>query len=137
MQAATKRPVSLLTGAVAEGWRQGGLTDPVYWSSTLLGHADIKYTTVYLHLSQRHLHAVTNPLDRLSVSELASVSHCPKCQTNARDKWLAVRQKEVLDVPYVHAVFTEIAADPKHLGTEIGFLMTPKSRRDFEGEALV
>jgi hypothetical protein len=28
MPAATKRPVYLLTGAVAEGWRQGGLTDP-------------------------------------------------------------------------------------------------------------
>ena len=77
--------------------------------------------------------------------------HCPKCQTNARDKWLAARQKELLDVAYVHVVFTlphalaplvfhnkkllyallfrasaatllEIAADPKHLGAEIGFL---------------
>jgi hypothetical protein len=76
--------------------------------------------------------------------------HCPKCQTNARDKWLAARQKELLDVAYVHVVFTlphdlaplvfhnkkllytllfrasaatllEIAADPKHLGAEIGF----------------
>jgi Putative transposase/Transposase zinc-binding domain len=77
--------------------------------------------------------------------------HCPKCQTNARDKWLAARQRELLAVPYVHVVFTlphelapmalhnkkilyallfrasaatllEIAADPKHLGAEIGFL---------------
>jgi len=77
--------------------------------------------------------------------------HCPKCQTNARDKWLAERSKELLPVSYVHAVFTlphelswlalqnkkvvydllfrtsaatllEIAADPKHLGAEIGFL---------------
>ena len=77
--------------------------------------------------------------------------HCPKCQTNARDKWLAARQQELLAVPYVHVVFTlpqqlarlafhnkkilygllfrasaaslrEIAADPKHLGAEIGFL---------------
>ena len=77
--------------------------------------------------------------------------HCPKCQTNARDKWLAARQRELLSVPYVHVVFTlphelaplalynkkllydllfrtsaatllEIAADPKHLGAEIGFL---------------
>jgi hypothetical protein len=77
--------------------------------------------------------------------------HCPKCQTNARDKWLAARQRELLPVPYVHVVFTlphelvplalhnkklvydllfrtsaasllEIAADPKHLGAEIGFL---------------
>jgi site-specific recombinase XerD len=38
----------------------------------LLGHADIKHTTVYLHLSQRHLHAVTNPLDSLPVTDAAS-----------------------------------------------------------------
>ncbi|MEK7994336.1 MAG: IS91 family transposase [Planctomycetota bacterium] len=77
--------------------------------------------------------------------------HCPKCQTNARDRWLAARQRELLAVAYVHVVFTlphelaplafhnkkilytllfrasaatllEIAADPKHLGAEIGFL---------------
>ena len=46
----------------------------------LLGHADIKHTTVYLHLSQRHLHAVANPLDRLSVSDLASVSRSRRKQ---------------------------------------------------------
>ena len=38
----------------------------------LLGHADIKHTTVYLHLSQRHLHAVTNPLDSLPVTDVAT-----------------------------------------------------------------
>ena len=77
--------------------------------------------------------------------------HCPRCQTNARDKWLAARETELLNVPYVHVVFTvphqlsplalankrilydllfrasaatllEIAADPKHLGSDIGFL---------------
>jgi hypothetical protein len=77
--------------------------------------------------------------------------HCPKCQTNARNKWLADRNAELLPVPYVHVVFTlphqlaplvfhnkkilygllfrassasllEIAADPKHLGADIGFL---------------
>src|ERR1700683_2502275 len=32
--------------------------------------------------------------------------HCPKCQTNARDKWLAERSKELLPVSYVHVVFT-------------------------------
>ena len=77
--------------------------------------------------------------------------HCPKCQTNARNQWLADRDKELLPVKYVHVVFTiphelawlalqnkkilydllfrasaatllEIAADPKHLGAEIGFL---------------
>ena len=77
--------------------------------------------------------------------------HCPKCQTNARNKWLTARGQELLPVPYVHVVFTiphelswlalqnkkvvydllfrassatllEIAADPKHLGADIGFL---------------
>jgi hypothetical protein len=77
--------------------------------------------------------------------------HCPKCQTNARNKWLAARTGELLPVPYVHVVFTlphelaplafhnkkilytllfrasaatlmEVAADPKHLGVEIGGL---------------
>jgi len=76
--------------------------------------------------------------------------HCPKCLNNARKKWLSARQREFLDVPYMHLVFTlphtlsslvlhnkkllytllfrssaatllEVAADPKHLGAEIGF----------------
>jgi len=34
----------------------------------LLGHVKLEHTVIYLHLSQRHLHAVTNPLDTLSVS---------------------------------------------------------------------
>jgi hypothetical protein len=77
--------------------------------------------------------------------------HCPKCQTNARNKWLAARSQELLGTGYFHLVFTlphqlsalalqnktilydlllrtsaetllEVAADPKHLGAEIGFL---------------
>jgi hypothetical protein len=77
--------------------------------------------------------------------------HCPKCQTNAREQWLAKRSEDLLPVPYFHVVFTlphdlsglalqnkklvydllfrataetliEIAADPKHLGAKIGFL---------------
>ena len=77
--------------------------------------------------------------------------NCPKCQGLARAKWLEDRQAELLDVPYFHVVFTvpdeiaaiafqnqtvvydilfraasetlrTIAADPKHLGAEIGFL---------------
>jgi hypothetical protein len=77
--------------------------------------------------------------------------HCPKCQTGARDRWLAERSKELLPVPYVHVVFTlphqlaplanqnkrllysllfhasaatllEVAGSPQHLGAQIGFL---------------
>ena len=32
--------------------------------------------------------------------------HCPKCQTSARDRWLAERTKELLPVRYCHVVFT-------------------------------
>lgn len=77
--------------------------------------------------------------------------HCPKCQAQARQRWLSARERELMEVPYFHVVFTlphelnllclynqrklydalfrcssatllEIAADPKHLGAEIGFL---------------
>ena len=76
--------------------------------------------------------------------------HCPKCQCLARAQWIEQRQSELLDVPYFHVVFTvpeeiaaiayqnkeviydilfqvtaetlkTIAADPHHLGAEIGF----------------
>ena len=47
----------------------------------LLGHADIKHTTVYLHLSERHLHAAANPLDGLIVSDLAGVSRSKRKAT--------------------------------------------------------
>ncbi len=32
--------------------------------------------------------------------------HCPKCQANERDKWIAAREKDVLPVKYFHVVFT-------------------------------
>src|SRR5664280_1296685 len=76
--------------------------------------------------------------------------HCPRCQGNARLRWLKTREQELLPTRYVHAVFTlprelaplalqnkrliynllfhasaetllEIARDPRHLGAEIGF----------------
>jgi len=31
---------------------------------------------------------------------------CPKCQTAARERWIAARQRELLPTPYVHVVFT-------------------------------
>jgi hypothetical protein len=75
--------------------------------------------------------------------------HCPKCQAKAAERWLAARQADLLPVEYYHVVFTlpapiseiayynkaviyrllfevaadtlqTIAADPKHLGAEIG-----------------
>jgi hypothetical protein len=77
--------------------------------------------------------------------------HCPKCQSLAKARWLEARMADLLPVEYFHVVFTlpeqlaslalqnqrvvynllfasaaetlrTIAADPKHLGAEIGFL---------------
>lgn len=76
--------------------------------------------------------------------------HCPKCQANARDRWLAARRLDLLPTRYVHVVFTlphelaplalqnqraiygllfrasaatllAVARDPRHLGAEVGF----------------
>src|SRR5215471_1052290 len=50
--------------------------------------------------------------------------HCPKCQSLARAEWVEKRTSEVLPTPYFHVVFTipePIAANPQHLGAEIGF----------------
>src|SRR6267378_2753857 len=32
--------------------------------------------------------------------------HCPKCQTAARDRWIAARRRELLPTRYLHVVFT-------------------------------
>ena len=76
--------------------------------------------------------------------------HCPKCQTAARERWIAARRRELLPTSYAHIVFTlprhlaplvlqnkkvlydllfrisaetlrEVARNPEHLGAEIGF----------------
>jgi integrase/recombinase XerD len=43
----------------------------------LLGHAKLKDTVVYLHLSRRHLQAVVNPLDQLPVSGKSELTRPP------------------------------------------------------------
>jgi hypothetical protein len=35
----------------------------------LLGHRDLEETTIYLHLSQRHLNATASPLDSLKLKD--------------------------------------------------------------------
>lgn len=78
--------------------------------------------------------------------------HCPKCQASAAHRWLTARQADLLPVEYYHLVFTlpesisqlayqnksvmytllfkvaaqtlkTIAADPKHLGAQIGLTL--------------
>jgi integrase/recombinase XerD len=39
----------------------------------LLGHAQVRHTVIYLHLSPRHLQAVVNPLDALTIPGLETV----------------------------------------------------------------
>jgi hypothetical protein len=48
--------------------------------------------------------------------------HCPRCQTRAKEAWLAARRREVLPGPYFHLVFTLphdlnglIGAEPRRL----------------------
>ena len=44
----------------------------------LMGHVDLEATTVYLHLSQKHLQSTPNPLDQLTVSSAARLEHTGK-----------------------------------------------------------
>ncbi len=46
----------------------------------LLGHASLRHTTVYLHLSQRHLRSAGDPLDAIEVSHLDQVQRSRRLQ---------------------------------------------------------
>ena len=41
----------------------------LYTIQMLLGHTDLRHTTVYLHLSGRHLHAVRSPLGQIPLAD--------------------------------------------------------------------
>jgi len=46
----------------------------------LLGHAEVRHTVIYLHLSPRHLQAVVNPLDVLTIPGLETVRRSRRLQ---------------------------------------------------------
>ena len=98
-----------------------------------------------------HVEQCTNCAHQLISCYSCRNRHCPKCQSLAKAKWLKARSAELLPVTYFHVVFTlphelgplglqnkkvfynnlfrsaaqtmqTIAADPKHLGAQIGAL---------------
>ncbi|MBC7925196.1 MAG: site-specific integrase [Bryobacteraceae bacterium] len=50
----------------------------LYTIQKLLGHADLKHTMVYLHLSRRHLHSAPGPLDALQIADSSLVRRSRK-----------------------------------------------------------
>jgi hypothetical protein len=52
------------------------------------------------------LRTVAVPTGNGELSITCRNRHCPKCQANARDRWLQAREKELLPTRYVHVVFT-------------------------------
>ncbi len=119
---------------------------------------NVQQRTVLRALTRCRTAALGGHVDRCGACGHRAISynscrnrHCPKCQAQTRERWLAARERDLLEVPYVHVVFTlphtllplcyrnaalvyhllfrasaatllEVAADPRHLGAAIGFL---------------
>jgi hypothetical protein len=99
-----------------------------------------------------HLQHCTTCNTQMPVYNSCGNRHCPKCQAGDRAAWLEARSRELLPVEYFHVVFTvphelapvaaahpavfykllfravretllQVAANPRHLGAQIGGLM--------------
>lgn len=121
-----------------------------------IGSAQRRALTAIAHCRTAALGATVSRCDRCGEVEVRYHScrnrHCPKCQTLAKERWLAARTAELLPVPYFHVVFTlphalnplaqcqprliytllfnsaaatlrRFAEDPKWLGAELGVTM--------------
>jgi hypothetical protein len=121
-----------------------------------IGTAQRRALTAIAHCRTAALGATVSRCDRCGEVEVRYHScrnrHCPKCQTLAKERWLAARTAELLPVPYFHVVFTlphalnplaqcqprliytllfnsaaatlkRFAEDPKWLGAELGVTM--------------
>src|SRR6201984_648217 len=116
-----------------------------------------KHVKVLLAIARGRTAALGGHLDQCTRRGHRAISfnscrnrHCPKCQTAARERWIAARQRELLPTPYAHVVFTlpsrlaplvlqnkkviydllfrtsaetllEVARDPRLLGAQLGF----------------
>ena len=139
---------------VAEVFRQHEQEFLARWGDTLSSHQRKAFRDICA-CQTAALGARLHQCDHCSHQDLAfqSCRHraCPKCQSAAREKWLAKTAQELLPVPYSHVTFTlphqlsllalqnprvvygilfqaaaetllTLAADPRRIGAQIGFL---------------
>jgi hypothetical protein len=126
------------------------------WRQAQRGHLNLSQLKVMSAIERCRTAALGGHVLRCDGCGLDQVSynscrnrHCPKCQSNAAQRWLEAREGDLLPVEYYHVVFTlpapiaelayqnktaiygllfdvaaevllTIAADPKHLGARIG-----------------
>ena len=89
------------------------------WSASM-GQPDLGYGAVTSTAQRRVLQAVAQCRTAVLGGHKARVitvateisynsrrnRHCPKCQGSTQTAWLAARERELLDAPYCHVVFT-------------------------------
>jgi hypothetical protein len=139
---------------VAEVFRQYEQEFLARWGDTLSSHQRKAFRDICA-CQTAALGARLQQCDRCSHQDVVFQScrnrACPKCQSGAREKWLATTARELLPAPYSHVTFTlphqlcglalqnprlmygmlfqaasqtllTLAADPRRIGAQIGFL---------------